>query len=337
MFRLPAVSAESPVAPVVIAVAVLEDPAGRVLIARRPRHVHQGGLWEFPGGKLEPGERVEQALRRELREEIGVEVGRCRPMLRIRHEYPDKSVRLDVWHCRDWRGEARGREGQAIAWRLPTALRAADFPAADAAILMALALPSLYLITPEPKGFDAFLPRLRQALDGGVRLLQFRSHHLDDPAVQALLRQAIGLCRDYGARLMLNAPASRPLPAGVTGRHLNSAGLMRLARRPEGGLLAASCHDEVELRQAVRLGVDFVVLGPVRPTRSHPHGHALGWERFAALVDEASLPVFALGGMRPRDMETGLRCRAQGLAMISAVWSAADPAASVRACLRSKP
>lgn len=329
-------ASEAVESPVVIAVAVLEDRSGQVLIARRPRHTHQGGLWEFPGGKVEPGENIEQGLRREIREEIGVELGHCQPLLRIRHDYPDKSVLLDVWRCTDWRGEVRGREGQAIAWCRPAALHAEEFPAADAPILRALTLPPLYLITPEPKGSEAFISCLDQALDAGVRLVQFRSHHPRDPEVRTLLGRSLNLAAQHGASLMLNTPATASLPVGCAGRHLNSHELMALRHRPDDGLLAASCHDMQELHQAAMLGVDFVVLGPVCPTDSHPHSPALGWERFAALVEQACMPVYALGGMRPVDMETSLMSRAQGLAMISAVWSATDPAAAVRACLRSK-
>ncbi len=318
----------------VIAVAVIEDAAGQVLIARRPRHVHQGGLWELPGGKVEAGESVQQALRREIREEIGIELGPSRPLLRVSHEYADRHVLLDVWRCRQWRGQACGCEGQEIAWRTPSQLRAEDFPAADRPILRSLTLPPLYLISPEPKGCRDFLPRLRQVLAAGVRLVQFRSRHLQDPAVQSLLQGAMLLCRQHGARLMLNAPAAWPLCAGIHGRHLRSAELMALRQRPDGELLSASCHDEDELCQAARLGVDFVVLGPVCATASHPDTAVMGWDVFAERVDAARLPVYALGGMQPVDMSRSLACRAQGLAMISAVWSAADPAAVIGDCLK---
>src|SRR5690554_8155475 len=77
--------------------AVIRDDQNRILIAKRPDHVHQGGLWEFPGGKLEDSEQRFDGLVRELREELGIAVTHARPLLDIRHDYPDKSVRLDVW------------------------------------------------------------------------------------------------------------------------------------------------------------------------------------------------------------------------------------------------
>ncbi len=121
-----------------VAVGALVNAAGAVLVTRRPEHVHQGGLWEFPGGKVEPGESVRQALERELREELGVVVGRARPLIRVRHRYPERTVLLDVWRVDVYRGEAHGREGQPLAWRAPGDLDPADFPEADAPIIEAL-------------------------------------------------------------------------------------------------------------------------------------------------------------------------------------------------------
>lgn len=121
-----------------VAVGILNNAAGAILIARRPNHVHQGGLWEFPGGKVETAETVEAALRRELHEEIGIIVETAEPLLHVRHAYPDKTVLLDVWRVTAWRGEPQGREGQPLAWTLPERLTNFAFPAADAPIIARL-------------------------------------------------------------------------------------------------------------------------------------------------------------------------------------------------------
>ena len=118
-----------------VAVGVLTDVNGRILIARRPAELHQGGLWEFPGGKLEPGETLECALARELKEELGVTVKATEPLLEIRHDYGDREVFLDVHRVIAWQGEAQGMEGQPLAWTLPAALGDFDFPAANVAIV----------------------------------------------------------------------------------------------------------------------------------------------------------------------------------------------------------
>jgi 8-oxo-dGTP diphosphatase len=121
-----------------VAVGILISPAGRVLITRRPDHVHQGGLWEFPGGKVEDGEPVAAALNRELHEELGITTQAAEPWMQIRHAYPDKTVLLDVWRVTAWQGDPQGREGQPLAWVLPTELETLSFPAADEPITAAL-------------------------------------------------------------------------------------------------------------------------------------------------------------------------------------------------------
>ncbi len=126
-------------APVVhVAVGVIVDPGGPVLIAKRPEHAHQGGLWEFPGGKVEPDETAEAALRRELWEELGIELCAAEPLLEVRHAYADKTVLLDVWRVTAYRGEPHGREGQPLVWILPADMLDSAFPVADAPIIARL-------------------------------------------------------------------------------------------------------------------------------------------------------------------------------------------------------
>ena len=114
-----------------VAAAAVFDDRQRVLICRRPPHAHQGGLWEFPGGKLEPGETIESALRRELREEVGINVISTRPLIRVHHDYPDRNVLLDVWRVERFSGRAAGHEGQPVRWVLPGELSRYRFPAAN--------------------------------------------------------------------------------------------------------------------------------------------------------------------------------------------------------------
>jgi len=123
-----------------VAVAVITDKDGRILIAKRPDGVHQGGLWEFPGGKVECGESLEAALNRELIEELGIELEACEPLLEIHHDYPDKSVLLDVWRVTAFIGQAYGREQQPIRWVAPEALADYRFPEANLPILKAISL-----------------------------------------------------------------------------------------------------------------------------------------------------------------------------------------------------
>ncbi len=121
-----------------VVVGIVVDAQGRILITRRADHAHQGGLWEFPGGKLEAGEPAQAGLIRELREELGIRVRAAQPLMTIRHSYPDKAVLLDVWRIEDYTGDPRGLEGQPMRWVAPGELSDWNFPAADEPIIDAL-------------------------------------------------------------------------------------------------------------------------------------------------------------------------------------------------------
>ena len=121
-----------------VVVGVLLNDNHEVLIALRSAASHQGGFWEFPGGKVEEGESVEYALNREFKEELGISVQACTPLIQIRHEYSDKLVMLDVWRIEKFSGIPQGREGQAIEWRALSKLRAVDFPKANDRIIREL-------------------------------------------------------------------------------------------------------------------------------------------------------------------------------------------------------
>lgn len=124
-----------------MAVAVVIDRRGRVLIAERPAGKHLAGAWEFPGGKIEPGEKPREALARELEEEIGVAIEHPRPLIRLRHAYPTREVLLDVWVVRRYRGEPRGLDGQMLRWCDHNTLQSAQLLPADRPIIDALRLP----------------------------------------------------------------------------------------------------------------------------------------------------------------------------------------------------
>lgn len=315
--------------PLHVAAAVIRDGAGRVLLAQRPAHLHLGGLWEFPGGKLEPGEDIHRGLAREIKEELGIEVLSHRPLIRVLHYYPEKAVLLDVHLVQKWQGAPRGLEGQALAWvslagledELRGRTRHWPMPAADIPILKALLLPERYLIaTAAEIGPEAYLQRLEQALVSGIRLVQFRPQGMVPEVIPGLWRQVKVLCESYQAKLLCNSNCSN-LVDDAAGLHLTSSDLMALKERPQGfAWLSASCHNPQELAQAVKLRLDFAVLSPVLPTRSHPHTPALGWQTFAHWVDGLPLPVYALGGTGGLDPAIAWRHGAQGIAGITGLW-----------------
>lgn len=306
-----------------VVVGVVCNARGEVFIARRSPHVHQGGMWEFPGGKVRPGEGRWQALQRELSEELGIEPRTGRPLIEIVHAYPEVNVRLDVWLVHAFAGTPSGREGQEVAWVAPARLEVDRFPVANRAIVHALRLPSLYAISDEPRqGSSGFLHRLEGLLASGVRLVQLRAKTLGEDDYRDLARRALRLCRAYGGQLLLNAEPSWAEDLGADGVHLTSRRLMHAPARPLGAehWVAASCHNADEVAHACRIGVDFIVVAPVLPTATHPGGQGLGWHGVKALTGIASVPVYALGGLSPQDLGRAYAAGAQGIAAISSLW-----------------
>jgi 8-oxo-dGTP diphosphatase len=234
-------------------------------------------------------------------------------------------VLLDVHRVLEFVGEPRGMEGQPLRWRQPTTLQAADFPAADRPIITALQLPDRYLITGEDAARPVeFLQRLENALRQGLSLVQLRAHALSDTAYRRLAENARELCRRHRARLLLNRPGQ--LSAWADGVHLTRHQLAACRGRPRvAGWVGASCHDLHELQLAERLGLDYALLSPVRPTASHPNATPLGWQRFARWADQVNLPIYALGGVGLESLGRAKQAGAQGIAGISAFWGNQEP------------
>lgn len=308
-----------------VVAAVIRDPRGRILLARRTEGRDLAGLWEFPGGKREPGESPEQALVRELREELGIEVEPGPPLIRVPQRYPDKHLRLDVRELAAWRGQVRGREGQALAWVPPHRLPHYAMPPADRPVVAALGQPAEYLITPPPGDDDrAWLAALDRALANGARRVQLRAPGLEPARWRALVAEAATRCERAGAQVLVNGDVELARALGV-GLHLRASQLRELTKRPlpKARTLAASCHEVEELRAAERLGCDFVVLGPVLRTPTHPDAPGLGWEAFARLRAEVSLPIYAIGGLDRSHLAQARLHGAQGIAAIRGLWPAA--------------
>ncbi len=305
-----------------VAAAVIRDRRGHILIARRPDDKHQGGLWEFPGGKVEPDEPVADALARELHEELGIRVTSACPLILIPHHYPDKSVLLDVWEVDGFDGEAHGAEGQPVCWVAPEALDDYAFPAANTPIVAAARLPERLLITGAASTPAEYAERLQVALAKGIDQVLLRAKSLDTDAFSDLYTQLLPLCRQQGAVLGVNTSVEQANALGAEHLHLTSARLQALKNRREfnGRWLSASCHSVEQIRMAEAKGVDFITLSPVQPTSSHPGEPVLGWAQFAELVAACTLPVYALGGLGESDLASARRHGAQGIAAISAWW-----------------
>ena len=294
-----------------VAAGVLLRADGSFLLAQRPAGKVYAGYWEFPGGKIEPGEPPAQALARELHEELGIDIGEAYPWLTRVFTYPHGTVRLRFYRVISWHGEPHPREDQAIAWQRPEAPMAAPMLPANAPVLASLALPAEYAITAAGRlGTAPMLARLERALERGLKLLQVREPEMDDAGCRLFTEQAIRLAHRYGCKVLTKARF-----AGADGIHFTAAGLMQLQQKPPQGLAAASCHTRAELERAMQLELDFVAVGPVRDKA------AIGWKGFAELVAGSSIPVYAIGGLSPADRQAAWRSGAHGIAMIRAAWA----------------
>ena len=306
-----------------VAAAVIRGDDGRILIAKRPDDKHQGGFWEFPGGKVEEGEAVLAALSRELHEELGITVEVARPLIQVRHDYSDKHVLLDVWEVSRFAGEPHGAEGQPLAWVSARQLGDYEFPAANRPIVAAARLPEQYLITPEGLDGPELLAGVRAAIANGIRLIQLRAPAMFDAQYRDIAVDVQGLCAGK-AQLMLKGPLEWLGDFPAAGWHLTAEQLRKYASKgrplPEGRWLAASCHNAEELELASRIGADFVTLSPLQATASHPDAPPLGWEQATELLKGFNQPCYVLGGVGPQQVEQAWRAGAQGVAGIRAFW-----------------
>ncbi|WP_024870175.1 Nudix family hydrolase [Pseudoxanthomonas suwonensis] len=313
-----------------VVAGVITDVRGRVLLTRRGENSDLPGLWEFPGGKREPGETSEQALARELHEELGIEAEVGDLLIEVPQQYPSKRLRLEVRRISAWKGNPRGREGQALTWVAPERLSRYSMPPADVPVVGVLRQPERYLVTPEPGADLAGWHRaLARALEAGIERIQLRARSLAPEAYAALAREVVAACRSAGAELLLNRDIALAAELGV-GVQLGSEQLAGLGKRPlpAAQVLGASCHTLEDLRQAQALGCDFAVLGPLQETATHPGATPLGWDGFVALREQVALPIYAIGGLADADLATARGHGAQGIAAIRALWPAVAKAAA---------
>lgn len=305
-----------------VAAAVLLRPDGQVLLAQRPPGKPYAGYWEFPGGKLEPGETPRAALVRELAEELGIVVTRASPWFVQEFVYPHAHVELNFFRVHAWTGELTGHDGQAFAWQEPGRYDVGPLLPANTRILAALALPLVYGITDAEDSDEArFLARAERAFARGLRLVQVRDKSWPLGRRAALAREMVAQAHRYGARVLWNGTIDEAHAAGCDGVHWTAATLRAASARPDGMLCAASCHDAHEVALAGRLALDFAVLGPVAPTPTHPEALPLRWDGFVRAVQDARLPVYALGGLRAEDLDGAIAHGAHGVALRRGAWT----------------
>ena len=305
----------------VSAAILLRETNGRdeYLLAQRPPDKVYAGYWEFPGGKLEAGETFHDALIRELHEELGITITQAAPWLCREFTYPHARVRLKFFRVAAWQGEIHPHEHTGIVWtRLGETPDVTPVLPANGPILRALALPPRYCITnASENGIDNELARVAEGLRGGARLLQIRDKSLPAGERKRFAHAVMELSKSFpGTCILVNDNEAMAREIGAEGIHLSSGQLHAHEHRPDFPWVAASCHSTEDLKRAVDLGADFVVLSPVLPTASHPEAEGLGWEAFEEMTRFLTIPAYALGGMQPTLLDTAQGHGAHGIALM---------------------
>lgn len=310
-----------------------DRPQKHILIAKRADHQHQGGLWEFPGGKVEAGESVQVALQRELEEELGLvsSLDDMCPLITIPFHYPDKSVLLDVWAVynagafkkaqgTEAQGqETLGKEGQPLVWAEQSELAHYEFPAANKAIIDALLLPQKIAITQDNNDPDVILRQVANTLRNQVNTwIQLRAPSLDQLKYTQLAMKLYGLCHEAGSKLIWNCPLDWYQIAFADGLHLSRKNFIETEERPIPLIqwLSTACHNLEELEDTQNW-VDYVLVSPVHETTTHPKANALTWSGFKVITDRARIPCYALGGMQCSELSESVEFGGQGIAGIS--------------------
>jgi len=305
-----------------VVAAIIKDELGRVLLTRRMPGTHLAGLWEFPGGKVESTESEFEALKRELDEELNIVITEAQPFSEIRHEYPDKTIQLNIWTVNAFNGVTIPAEGQEMKWVPIKDLLLEDMPAADRATIVRLMCDCRYVITGSFTNTGDYCQQLEKVLKKGYRLIQLRVKGLPEAEYIQLAMQCKKLTEKYAALLFVNASIRVFEACKADGLHLDSKSKSLLKKRPIANhyLLSVSTHSATEIAHAEKISADIILLSPVKATASHPDTKPLGWPLFSALRKASSATFYALGGMKNSDIEDAKKNGAHGVAAIGSFW-----------------
>ena len=299
--------------PIEVVAAVIRDADGKVLIAKRSSDKHQGGKWEFPGGKVEKGESRRSALVREIKEEIGIDIVHSARLISVYHEYDDKAIYLDVYEVLQWSGTAQGCEGQPILWVGEEQLKDYDFPKANTPIIEAVCLPKHLKVMRPSRGAADLRDEFIANIQAGHRLMlqafdpqqsSYRPSHHE-------LSWMLDTAAKHNVNVMFETPP--PLVRSDYYLHLSGEELLKAQVRPSARRVSATCSTVEQLFKAQRLNLDFILIGPVL-TDSTGGNEVLGWPMFQSLSARVNVPVYAMGGVAEKDMELAREYGAQGIA-----------------------
>lgn len=299
-------------------VGALYNNKQQILIAKRQSHQFMGGFWELPGGKIESSESEQQALIRELKEELGIVVTDLSIHQTMVYQYTDRIVELSIYTIDQYQHMPEGIEGQEIAWVDIDKLHKYKLLPTMKAFINSITLPNKYWITPSSNHqTDDWMAKFNNKITQDIELIQLRSKtKLDDVFITELHDK----CKQNGIKLLLNTTDKSFNKAYCDGWHLTTGEMLKLDQRPcdKGKLLGASTHNLEEALQAQKNGADFVVISPVQATQTHPDTPPIGWDTAQEVVNKLNIPVYFLGGMELDDLDKALKLGAQGIAGVSA-------------------
>ena len=305
-----------------VAVGVLIDSNKKILLAQRSKSRTWAGWWEFPGGKLEKNELPEEALIRELKEEVDIDVVNYKKWVTRNYAYEEHNVTLYFFKVTQWNGELNPRENQKLLWISPREVNKTTILPPNIFILNALSLPTHYGITnisETPK--EIFLTQLLKQLEQGLRMIQIREKNLPLEELKEITLEIIRICKPFSAKVILNSSIELANDLNANGVHLNSIELKKFTKKSKNIIVGASCHSEEDLKIAQDKEVDFVVFSPVNKTISHPEIVPLGWVKFLSIANKFDIPIYALGGMKKSDINNALDSGAIGIASQRDIWS----------------
>lgn len=303
-----------------ISLAVMVNSQGQILLSQRKKGLHLEGLWEFPGGKLFPGESFKQALRRETKEELNFKLGECKKLIDFNYSYPDRELHFQVFIVPVENVVIQHAENQTIRWLEKSQLQTLDLPDANEIICNALLMPDLYMIADHEILGDKIIAVVEKQLQCGVRIVQYRitDEYFSEQHIE-IGRQLKTLCNKHSATLVLNSNWQLWQSIQPHGVHIKSCDLSKykdFQQQIPFQALSAACHNEHDVEWINRLAINSAIVGSVLPTQTHPQGATMGWVGFSRLCQKINKPVYAIGGCKPTDVDTSQVYGGQGIAAI---------------------